>query len=110
MFWKGDKESRCNELEKRHLQKLPEEEGEEMKTHLCYIVLWMLSLFMLWGFFKIENARMSHEIDHKANKEPYALKKKLNSANKAIQAMGVEVMRLDRKLILEKEKNKEGRG
>ncbi len=77
---------------------------------LIYIVLWATSLLILWGVMSVETGRLRHEIEHRANKEPYALKKKLNSANKAIQAMAVEVMRLDRKLILEKEKNKEGRG
>ncbi len=94
MFWKGDKESRCNELEKRHLQKLPEEEGEEMKTHLCYIVLWMLSLFMLWGFFEIENARMRWEVLHQASLEPYELRMQVKKLNKSNNQCWIELARM----------------
>ncbi len=77
---------------------------------LIYIVLWLTSLLVLWGVMHTNNRVDLWVIVDEASQEPYALKKKLNSANKAIQAMGVEVMRLDRKLMLEKEKNKEGRG
>ncbi len=77
---------------------------------LIYIVLWLTSLLVLWGVMHTNNRVDLWVIVDEASQEPYALKKKLNSANKAIQAMAVEVMRLDRKLMLEKEKNKEGRG
>ena len=77
---------------------------------LIYIVLWATSLLILWGFMTVENGRLRHEIEHIANAEPYMLKKKLHRANEIQQGLATEVMRLDRKLEIEKEKNKEGRG